>query len=212
MPDSAAQRGAVTAADTELFWREASGPNGERAPAALPLYNAVFAHDHARAAKFLERGASPNEVLFPKRWSVLMVAIAYRDKGMAQLLLHHGANIDYVSADPADYTPLGVALNAGLTAALESGEEDPQVDFSMFRFLLDSGANINLEFREGEDIAIFAANLGQMNLVNELLSRGYSRDLPELKKALNIRHVDETAQPEKDRALATIDRLLLTKK
>lgn len=210
MPDKSAPWASMSESDTELFWREVSGPNGEHAPAALPLYEAVFAHDRDAVAKLLAHGASPNAVLYAERWSPLMVAIAYQDKDMVSLLLHHGANIDYVSNDPANYTPLGVALNAALADALRRGGDDPKIDFAMFRYLLDAGANVNVAFGYRNDIAIFTATVGQMNIVNELLERGYRRDLPELRETLKIIQVSEDAQADKDRAIATIDRMLAT--
>lgn len=208
MPNKSAPWASTSEADTELFWREASGPNGERAPAALPLYQAVFAHDREAVTKLLDHGASPNAVLYAERWSPLMAAVAYQDKDMVSLLLHHGANINYVSNDPANYTPLGVALNAALADALKRGGDDPKIDFAMFDHLLDAGANVNVEFGYRQDIATFSASLGQMNIVNELLARGYRRDLGELKEILVGIHISEDRQADKDRAIATIDRIL----
>jgi hypothetical protein len=198
----------VSKTDTDLFWREASGPNGERALPALPLYQAVFAHDYQAAAKLLDTGVSPNVLLYSKRWSPLMVAIAYQDKEMVDLLLRYGADINYVSNDPADYTPLGVALSTALREALRGGGEDPTLDFSMFHHLLDCGADVNLEFGDDQDIAILSATLGQMNVVNELLSRGYHRDLSKLKQWLVGIRVSEDRQDDKDRAIAKIDDML----
>lgn len=208
MPNESARWASMSDADTEYLWRKVSGPNRERAPVALPLYQAIFAHDREAAAKLLDHGASPNAVLYADRWSPLMVAIDYQDKEMVDLLLHHGANIDYVSNDPANYTPLGVALNAALADALRRGGDDPQIDFAMFRYLLDAGADVNVAFGYRDDIAIFSATVGQMNIVNELLERGYRRDLPELRETLKIIQVSEDGQADKDRAIATIDRML----
>lgn len=127
---------------------------------------------------------------------------------MIDFLSHNGANLDYVSTDPADYTALGVALNAALGEALRNG--GTKRDFHTFNHLLDLGANINVEFGYHEDIAIFAATLGQMELVNELLARGYRRDLAELRETLNIRNVDRNTEREKQKAIQTIHRLQRT--
>lgn len=197
----------MSEADTELFWREASGPNGERDAAALPLYRAVFAHDRQAAAKLLDEGATPNLLLFRNRWSVLMAASAYQDTAMIDLLSHHGANIDYVSNDPAAYTALGVALNAALGDALRN--DSTKRDFRTFNHLLDLGADINVVFHD-EDIVMFAAMIGQMDLVNDLLARGYRRDLAGLNEILQIMHVDEKTEPEKQKAILSIRRLQRT--
>ena len=211
IPNVSAPWASMSQADANLFWGEASGPNGERAPAALPLYQAVFAHDRQAVAGLLDHGTSPNALLYPKRWSPLMVAVAYQDRDMVHLLLQRGADINYVSNDPADYSPLGVAVNAALSDALKRGGDHPNIDFSMFNYLLDAGANVNVEFGYNKDIAIFAATLGQMDLVNELLARGYRRDLADLKGVLEVIHVNQDRQAAKDRAIATIDRILKQK-
>ena len=207
MSSSPPQSGAPPAAetgqfiDTALFWREASGPHGERDPAALPLYDAVFAHDKARVASLLDRGASPNALLYPGGWSPLMVAIAYNDSAIAEVLVKHGADINYIANDPATGTPLAVALSYGRFYPLGNPT------FALLRHLLDSGADVNAEFH-GKDIATFAVSVGQIEMLNEFLARGYRHNLPKLQRLLEIVHVDEKTQPEKDKALHTIKRLL----
>lgn len=188
--------------DTALFWREASGPHGERDPAALPLYEAVFAHDQRRVASLLDHGALPNALLYPGRWSPLMVAVVYNDHQTARLLVKHGADINYVSNDPATGTPLAAALSYGRFYTVENP------DFSMFHYLLNSGADMNVEYHNS-DIALDAATLGRMDIVNELLAHGFHHNLPKLKKWLEIRVVDDKTRPERDKALATVNRLLM---
>jgi hypothetical protein len=187
--------------DTGLFWRESSGPRGERNAAALPLYEAVFAHDARRVAMLLDHGASANALLYPGGWSALMVASAYNDRAVAELLVMHGANLNYVSKDPATGTPLAVALSYGRFYPIE------HPDFSMFHFFLKCGADVNMKFH-GQDIAIFAVVLGQIASVNELLSHGYRSNLPELKASLTVIDVPESERPAKQQALATISQLL----
>ena len=187
--------------DTPLFWREASGPHGERSPEALPLFEAVFAHDERQVASLLDRGNSANALLYPGGWSALMVAIAYNDRSVAQLLVRHGANINYISNDPATGTPLAVALSYGRFYPVG------HPDFTILHYLLSSGADVNLEFQDS-DIAIFAVTLGQLHVLNEFLDNGYHHNLPRLKSWLEIGVVDEKTQSEKVKALETVNRLL----
>ena len=198
----------ISIEDTDLFWREASGPNGEQDAAALPLFRAVFAHDKEAVTTLLENGVSPNAVLYPKAWSPLMVAVAYHDVEMVDLLLKRDANINYVSKDPADYTALGVAISATLDEGIRSGKDEPLLDYSMFNHLLDAGADVNLDFGYDNDIAKWAATLGQMELVNRVLARGYDRDLTGLNEILHVRRVDKKTEPEKQKAIKTIESLL----
>jgi len=192
--------------DAGLLWQDSSGPKGERDPSALPLYKAVFSHDAQRVAATLDRGVSANAVLYPHRWSALMVAAAYNDHPIADLLIRHGANLNYVSDDPVRPTPLATALAYG---RFYPNIDRP--DFAMFHHLLKSGADLNVEFGDHEDIAIFAATFGQLKIVNELLDRGYHRDLPQLRQVLEIRHVDPSLQADKQHAIEKIDRILSKK-
>jgi hypothetical protein len=138
------------------------------------------------------------------------------------LLVKHGANINYVSNDPATGTPLAAALEFGRFYNVEppndyladsmffdtGSTDDYRPDFSIFYYLLDSGADVNLEFRSGWDIANDAASAGNMAIVTDLLARGYRRDLPGLKRGLEGRVVPEKERADKEKALAAVNRIL----
>ena len=124
--------------DSELNWRESSGPNGERDPVALPLYEAIFARDKDKVAALLDHGASPNALLYPGRWSPLMLAISYNDHDIVHLLVKCGANVNYISDDPATGTPLAAALSYGRFYTVEH----PNVSLADDMFS-DSGFDAN---------------------------------------------------------------------
>lgn len=191
----------INGRDVDLLWRESSGPRGERNRSALPLYRAVFAHDQKRVETLLDQGVNPNLLLYSGRWSPLMVAIAYNDLSTVQVLIKRGADMNYVSNDPVYGTPLAVALSYGRFYTIDNP------DFAMLHYLLDAGADINIEYHNG-DIAQDAVTKGRMDIVNELLTRGFHHDLPSLKKWLEIRAADEKSQAQKEKAIATINRLL----
>lgn len=169
--------------DIDLFWRESEGPNGERNPAAMPLYQAIMAQDHDRVSQLLEHGTSPSVLLYGRQFSPLMVALSFSDRAMVEMLIKHGADPNYISDDQVYTTPLVVALASARVEAINNGSGI--LDFSIFRFLIASGVNINLQFND-EDIAIYAAASGQMKLVNELLDRGYRRDLHGLRDTIGF--------------------------
>ncbi|MEO7995381.1 MAG: ankyrin repeat domain-containing protein [bacterium] len=206
MPKAPPAWAAPSGRDAELLWRDSSGPKGERDPSALPLYQAVFALDAPLVASMLDHGVSPNAVLYPHRWSPLMVAAAYNNRQIAQLLVRHGADLNYVSDDQIHPTPLAVALAYG---RFYPNIDHP--DFAMLHDLLKSGADINVEFGYHQDIAKLAATLNQLKIVNELLEQGYHRDLPGLRKWIEIGHVDPRLRAEKDHAIEKIDRILRKK-
>lgn len=199
--------------DQEFFWRKADGPNGERNPGAIALYTAVIQQDREEVFRLLKSGTSPNSLLSRDGWSTLMLAAAEGDIKMASILLKNGADINYVRSDPVDFSALAVALNYAI----------PSQNFSTFQYLLSAGADVNASyvdhgdavFRDpngdaftGQDIAKDAATLGQIQIVNELLARGYRRDLPGLLVVLKIIVVNDAAQPAKDRAIATVTNIL----
>ena len=193
----------LTNDDSRFFLTLASGPRdvpeGTAQPAAqaTPLLLAIIDRDKKRVADLLEKGASPNSLIAPGAWSPLMVAAAIGDKDIVAVLLRHGANINYVAMDGMDGFPLAAALNYAI----------PRQDFAVFNQLLDAGADVNVAFgRTGSsyDIAIDAATLGQMKILNQLLARGYNRDLSGLLDTLQARIVDDVTQAEKDKAIATV--------
>jgi Ankyrin repeat len=204
-PSSAFQSSHYSKDDIDLFWRESEGPNGERDPAAMPLYQAIMAQDRNQVERLLERGTSPNISLYARQFSPLMVALSFNDRPMVELLLKHGADPNFISDDQIYTTPLAVAMSSARAEAIMNGSGVSE--YSLFRFLIDSGADINLKFK-GEDIAIYAAGSGAMKVVNELLGRGYRRDLPGLRKAIGFVAANNDDQLELHKALATIDHLL----
>ena len=183
--------------DKVLMWKDASGPNGERDPVAAPLYQAVIEGDEDKVKALLIDRNAANRVLHPGRWSPLMVAVERNDQNIVKTLLDSGANINYVSEDHFP-TPLDVALTFGV----------PRQDLSIFNELLDRGADINVGYANDNDIAIHAAYIGQMDLVDKLLKHGYRRDLPRLLDALEIRQVSEERQAAKMKAIEDVKKLL----
>lgn len=191
----------TTERDALFLWRRSSGPHGERNPTALPLYEAVFAQDQKLIGSLLDRGISPNLLLYPGGWSSLMVAIAYNDQATVRELVSRGADMNYLSNDRIDSTPLAVSLSYGRFYSVDNP------DFAILHYLLDAGADINVEYYNN-DIALDAVTKGRMAIVNELLARGFHHNLPRLKKLLDARLVDDKTKPEKEKAIATVNRLL----
>lgn len=189
--------------NAQLIWGTSLGPLGQRDAPGLPLYEAIFAQDQRRVASILDKGASPNALLYPHRWSPLMVAAAYNNRPIAELLVQHGADLNYVSDDKIYPTPLAVALAYG---RFHPNIDHP--DFAMLHDLLKAGADVNVEFGFHQDIAKLSATFNQMKVLNELLDHGYHRDLADLKKWIEIGHVAKDLQADKDRAIAKIDGMM----
>jgi len=199
------KRNSMSTDDLDQIWAESSGSNREQDAGVRPLYQAIVDQDYQKVEQLLGSGFSANDLLHKQAYSPLMVALSLSDRKMVELLLKNGANLNYVSDDIIYTTPLAVALSTAMHEAAAQGAD--AADYKNFWFLIDSGADINLEF-QGGDIAIYAATMGQDALVNQLLQKGYRRDLSHLLRTINIRVVDDRTQPEKDKAIATITRLI----
>lgn len=185
-----------------VLWIRASGPHGERDPNALPLYEAIFAHDAARVAALLSRGKSPDLPLYPGHATPLSSAIALNDLEMVKVLVKHGADINLVSGDDIPNTPLAAALDYGRFYTID------KPSFAIFHYLIKAGADVNKEYNNDFDIAIETAGSGHMYLLNEVLDHGFNRDLPGLKRVVEKMLVHDENLKEKKRAISRIDQLL----
>lgn len=212
----------LSTSETHYAWAVSKGLDGQYDPAALPLYQAIIQQDLGKVEQLLDQGMSPNMVLHPKRYSPLMLALLVDSTDIVDLLVKRGANLNY-TADDVNGTVLMAAMQQAIAEALRKSASSDAFyppDYRLFWHMVDSGADINLgyfetinpgsphEFVREEDVADMAALLGQMKLVNELLARGYRHDLRRLRETLEIIDVSDEIQPEKDKALETIDQLL----
>jgi len=187
--------------DDNQLWKYVSGPDGQRDLQTVPLYQAVFSRNTEAVAGLLAQGVSPNALLYPKAWSPLMVAIAHNDAATTRVLIQHGANLNYVSDNAVYWSPLATALYFG-----RFYPNVDHADFSLFHELLNDGADVNLA-SSSSDVAEDAVTTGQFQLVNELLARGFTHDLPMLKRWLQARDPNGQEAQQK-RALATINKKL----
>lgn len=185
-----------------VLWVRASGPNGERDPKALPLYEAIFAHDLARVTALLGDGRSPDLPLYEGHATPLASAIALNDLTIVKALVEHGADINRISGAVRPGTPLAIALDYGRFYTVD------KPSFVVFHYLINAGADVNREYNNGFDIGIDAAGSGHMYLLNEVLDHSFSRDLPGLKKLLGGLLVHGDDLYEKKRAISRIDGLL----
>ena len=105
---------AGTVGDREYAWKVASGPKGERDPAAIPLFEAVIDGNETALKHILESGQSPEQRLYSGRRSALMIAAQSGCRGSVQLFLDHGADLNYEADDDSLTTALNVALTHGV--------------------------------------------------------------------------------------------------
>lgn len=185
-----------------VLWIRASGPKGERDPNALPLYEAVFAHNAARVAALLDQGKSPDLPLYAGHATPLASAIALNDLEVVKVLIEHGADINLISGAIRPATPLAVALDYGRFYTID------KPDFAIFHYLIKAGADVNKEYNNDLDIGFDTAASGHMYLLNEVLDHGFNRDLPGLKRVVENRLVHGEDLEEKNRAIGRINRLL----
>lgn len=198
MPIGGSTQCVATAGDKDFAWRSVSVPNGQRDERAVTLFKAVIDGNLEGLTTLLEQGQSPNQPLYPGGWSALMVAAQLNCNDAVKLLLDHGSEVNYVAHGNKYTTALDIALTYGT----------PRGDLAIFYELLDHGADMTIKKSNELDVVIHAAVIGQMELVNELLDRGYRGDLPQLLQALEIRLVNKETEPYKQTAIARVKLLL----
>ena len=205
-PDAPALTGGIEDhINPRVLWIRASGPKGERDPNALPLYEAIFAHDAERVAALLTQGKSIDLPLYPGHATPLANAIALNDLAIVKILVERGADINLIPGAVRPSTPLAFALDYG--RFYDDGPND-RPSFAIFYHLIKAGADVNKEYYNGFNIGIDTAGSGRMYLLNEVLDHGFNRDLPGLKRVVENRLVHGEDLKEKKRAIARIDELL----
>jgi ankyrin repeat protein len=122
------------------------------------LVIAVEDSNHEMITFLLNAGADPS------LGSSIVYAAKASDVGLVSALLQKGADIDHVS-DPDDEYAIGRNTNALHHAVLESNLE-------MIRFLINQGADPNVNMRKTRSIIKLATDLGDMEIVQVLIEAG----------------------------------------
>jgi len=128
--------------------------NARGARNATPLFWAMRNLDGF--TRLLELGADPN-VVFDDGGSVMHWAVKHKNDAFLKAALAHGGNPNLVGGMLGE-TPLFEAMSYG------TKRNAP--------ILLDAGANMNAQLKNGNTPMMTAAALGQFDLVLDLLNRG----------------------------------------
>ncbi|PKL23462.1 MAG: hypothetical protein CVV47_14590 [Spirochaetae bacterium HGW-Spirochaetae-3] len=117
--------------------------------------------DTKAAELFIESGFPPD---IREKTGVPMLCLAARHKHLSivELLLEHGADID-VQSDDRGYSPLMDAAQQG--------------DGRLLRYLLDKGANTDLQSKDGQTAIVLAVGRSDADIVEALLSGGADPDI-----------------------------------
>lgn len=156
--------------------KSGADPNAAGKGGLTPLLLAVACGNAAGVQALLQAGANPNyyipreEGANPPRggWSAVLFAATLRNPTVLRLLLQFRGDPNAAEVD-GPYTALNRALDLGTRGG---GWEN-------YEYLLDAGANINLQHAD-MTIADDAAALGQFDKVVDLLNRGCSQNLRKL--------------------------------
>lgn len=115
------------------------------------------------------------------------------DRGweFVSVVISHGADLNMANKNKA--TPLRRALIKGVEAD----------DFSIFKGLVEAGADINRRLPSGNTIALSVISIGRPSLALFLLDHGYHVDLNILKEINEIRVIDpKSPEAEKKKELS----------
>ena len=142
--------------------------NARGTQGATPLFWAM--RDIDGFNKILEFGGDPN-VVYADGNSVMLAAVALKDRRILKAALEHGGNPNLVAGDSTGRTPIFDAMNEGVDVvdlllkhganinAKDSFESTPVLtaakllNFEMVHHLLEQGADYNLRDKNGYDLA-----------------------------------------------------------
>jgi ankyrin repeat protein len=160
----------------------------------LVIYRAIRCRDDDQVRKLLESGLDPNTDLNGAAlsyWAAMSGSIP-----ILKMLLERGANID---GQEGDFSPGPLQGAIGYSFGID--------DWSVYEFLLAQGANP--EIRSGNPTLTTAEYLtmtGRYDKIDELLDRGYDRDLIMLRQLVETR-IEVSRQENKERGRRLLERL-----
>lgn len=121
-----------------------------------PLYMAVMNKHPETAEYLLKKGALP-DISITCGWTPLIVAALQNDQEMMELLLNHGAGLEYGS---------GISKRTAFMFAADDKK------YESMEYLLEKGANINAKDHSEETALIKEAFWGRPKLIQLLLTHG----------------------------------------
>lgn len=149
---------------------QGANPNGLGLEGVTPLFWALQCQSVVGVRTLLEQGSDPNQLISGQLPPVFF-ASRIQDVEFLSLLLQHGG-------DPnSQYTgPFSMPLDQALVQGMTNGQ------WAHWDLLLRSGVDINRPDASHNTTAMKAAELDQYDRVLELLDRGYTYDLPRLRR------------------------------
>lgn len=142
-----------------------------------PLMWVVSCRNADGVRAILDGGADP-DLGTGGRFQPVLIAATQDDPAVLELLLDRGANPNFHDGKYTE-TPLYKAFATGMA----------RNQWGSYYTLLERGADIEFEDQVGETIVHYAIAMGRFDKVVELLHRGYSRNLAEVRKRIEIRQV-----------------------
>lgn len=172
-------------------------PNYAGRDGITPLIYAIGCKNDIGVTALLSAGADPNQQA-DKFLLPLSVAATQENSEIVQRLLDAGASVDGVTGD-VEGSPLLRALSFGIH----------NEKWQNYKIILDRGANINLAYGPNKITApVRAVGSGRFNIALDLLNRGYSHELENLRSSAELRVANESQEKFKFSLIEEIDRRL----
>lgn len=158
-------------------------PNRPDSAGEYALHHALYGGHTEVVAQLLQAGARVDQPDRRFGLSALNIAAVRGDTAMARVLLDHGADLEFTSADAAAasdgkrYLPLPAALHhqafsPALLAAVQGGH------LPMIELLLAAGAKPDAANEPGDSTLVLAAKMGRTAVMQPLLDSGQSLNAP----------------------------------
>ena len=151
--------------------KNGADPNIQNDFGYTPLHLAVTKGDLSRVIYLIENGANVNGMDINGNIPLHIAATLDKTSNIIKYLLEHGANVN--AKNYKDQTPLHISLLNNIT----------QCDI-----LIENGADINTEDKEGNTLLYFYVKLGDIEKVKSLISKGIAVDHKSLYFAYMYNH------------------------
>lgn len=192
--------------DRSYLWRATLDNNNEETAPSRRVYEAIANCDHRLLEQLLSDRRLANLRLNALGYSPLMFAVRMGDERAVVLLVDSGADLNAILEGGGGATALTVAVDQSIEASIESGS--PEADTRLIALLLELGADPNVALGNGWDVALIAGAASQLQALRLFLAHGYNRDLPRLKRFLEITQLVEAAEVEEHAIMLEVDRLM----
>ncbi|GIO41565.1 ankyrin repeat domain-containing protein [Paenibacillus apis] len=128
------------------------------------IFRAIAVGNIGFVKDFLSNGGDPN--FEDNGWTLLTCAIENERIEIVEILLNNGTDVNYRSSN--GWTALHQAVDISIDGTIQTGGKPGEEPIDIIKFLLDKGANINIEDIQGNSSLDIAMRYNSKKIINFL--------------------------------------------